>query len=111
MRLLFVGDIVGRAGRDAIVAHLPDLKRAAAIDFVVANGENAASGFGITEKICQALFQAFGAVGQNGTDAGLKTVIMMMPLGCSRRPSAKRQSAQIMHNGLEDAGLQPPHVC
>ncbi len=58
MRLLFLGDIVGRAGRDAIVAHLPELKRAAAIDMVVANGENAASGFGITDKICHTLFEA-----------------------------------------------------
>jgi metallophosphoesterase (TIGR00282 family) len=58
VRLLFLGDIVGRAGRDAIVAHLPALKRAAAIDLVVANGENAASGFGITDKICRALFEA-----------------------------------------------------
>ena len=58
MRLLFLGDIVGRSGRDAIVAHLPALKRACALDFVVANGENAASGFGITEKICAALYAA-----------------------------------------------------
>jgi len=58
VRLLFLGDIVGRSGRDAIVAHLPALKRACALDFVVANGENAASGFGITEKICAALYAA-----------------------------------------------------
>ncbi len=58
MRLLFLGDIVGRAGRDAIVTHLPKLKRACALDFVVANGENAASGFGITDKICETLFAA-----------------------------------------------------
>ena len=58
MRLLFLGDIVGRSGRDAIAAHLPALKRACALDFVVANGENAASGFGITEKICASLYAA-----------------------------------------------------
>jgi len=58
VRLLFLGDIVGRSGRDAIAAHLPALKRACALDFVVANGENAASGFGITDKICAGLFDA-----------------------------------------------------
>jgi 2',3'-cyclic-nucleotide 2'-phosphodiesterase len=58
VRLLFLGDIVGRSGRDAIVAHLPALRRAAALDLVVANGENAASGFGITDKICHTLFEA-----------------------------------------------------
>jgi metallophosphoesterase (TIGR00282 family) len=58
MRLLFCGDIVGRAGRDAVVERLPGLKRNHGIDFVVANGENAAGGFGITRKICDDLFGA-----------------------------------------------------
>jgi metallophosphoesterase (TIGR00282 family) len=58
MRLLFCGDIVGRPGRDAIAAHLPGLRQSLDLDFVVANGENAASGFGITEKICNQLFEA-----------------------------------------------------
>ena len=56
MRLLFCGDIVGRAGRDVIVERLPALKRDHTIDFVVANGENAAGGFGITKKICDDLY-------------------------------------------------------
>ena len=58
MRLLFCGDIVGRAGRDVVVERLPGLKRDHAIDFVVANGENAAGGFGITRKISDDLFAA-----------------------------------------------------
>ena len=58
MRLLFCGDIVGRAGRDVIVERLPALKRDHKIDFVVANGENAAGGFGITKKICDDLYGA-----------------------------------------------------
>ena len=58
MRLLFCGDIVGRAGRDVVVERLPALKRDHAIDFVVANGENAAGGFGITKKICDDLYGA-----------------------------------------------------
>ncbi|MGO1118417.1 TIGR00282 family metallophosphoesterase [Rhodovibrionaceae bacterium A322] len=56
MRLLFCGDILGRSGRDAVVEHLPGLRKELKLDFVVANGENAAAGFGITQKICQQLF-------------------------------------------------------
>lgn len=57
MRLLFCGDIVGRPGRDALAAHLPRVRRELEPDFIVVNGENAASGFGITEKICNSLFE------------------------------------------------------
>lgn len=58
MRLLFIGDIVGRAGRDAVIGALPGLRERYALDFVVANGENAAGGFGITAEICETLFAA-----------------------------------------------------
>ena len=58
MRMLFVGDVVGRSGRAALAAHLPRLKRDFALDFVVVNGENAAGGFGITESICQEFLDA-----------------------------------------------------
>ncbi|MDX1711828.1 MAG: TIGR00282 family metallophosphoesterase [Rhodovibrionaceae bacterium] len=58
MRLLFCGDVVGRPGRDAIQAHLPGLRRDLDADFVVVNGENAAGGFGITEKILDDLLAA-----------------------------------------------------
>lgn len=51
MRFLFLGDIVGRPGRNAVDAHLPTLRERLKLDFVVANGENSAGGFGITEKI------------------------------------------------------------
>ncbi|NIA70500.1 TIGR00282 family metallophosphoesterase [Pelagibius litoralis] len=57
MRLLFCGDIVGRPGRDVVLAQLPGLRKRLKLDFVIANGENAASGFGITEKICRQLFE------------------------------------------------------
>ncbi|HMN86071.1 MAG TPA: YmdB family metallophosphoesterase, partial [Bauldia sp.] len=50
MRLLFLGDIVGRAGRNAVVERLPGLVEAHRLDFVIVNGENAAGGFGITEE-------------------------------------------------------------
>lgn len=56
MRLLFLGDLVGRSGRTAVVEHVPDLRRKLALDFVIVNGENAAGGFGINEEICGALF-------------------------------------------------------
>lgn len=53
MRLMFLGDVVGRAGRKAVHEHLPALRERYAPDFVVLNGENSAGGFGITESICQ----------------------------------------------------------
>ncbi len=58
MKLLFIGDVVGRAGRDVVCARLPGLRDALGLDFVVLNGENAAGGYGITEKICGAFFGA-----------------------------------------------------
>ncbi len=58
MRLLFCGDIVGRSGRDVVVEHVPRLRRELGLDFVIVNGENAAGGFGITEKICNELYAA-----------------------------------------------------
>ncbi len=57
MRLLFIGDIMGRSGRTAVATHLPDLRKDLGLDFVVANGENAAAGFGITAKIAEQLFE------------------------------------------------------
>lgn len=58
MRLLYLGDIVGRSGRDGVLKHLPDLIAGLKTDFVVINGENAAGGFGITPKICDELYAA-----------------------------------------------------
>jgi 2',3'-cyclic-nucleotide 2'-phosphodiesterase len=51
MRILFVGDIVGRSGRIALANRLPGLIRDWSLDFVAVNGENSAGGFGITEAI------------------------------------------------------------
>jgi metallophosphoesterase (TIGR00282 family) len=58
MRILFIGDIVGRSGRTAVTERLPGLKRDWALDVVVINGENAAGGFGITEAIYNELLDA-----------------------------------------------------
>lgn len=51
MRILFIGDVVGRSGRAIVNERLPGLIRDWKLDFVVLNGENAAGGFGITETI------------------------------------------------------------
>lgn len=58
MRLLFLGDVVGRSGRNVVCDKLPSLRDRLAADFVVVNGENAAGGFGITETIYQDLRDA-----------------------------------------------------
>ena len=58
MRLLFLGDIMGRSGRDAVIARLPGLRQTLGLDAVVANAENAAHGFGVTAKICAEFFEA-----------------------------------------------------
>ena len=58
MKILYLGDVVGRSGRDAVIDQLPRLKRDLALDFIVVNGENAAGGFGITREICVALYEA-----------------------------------------------------
>jgi metallophosphoesterase (TIGR00282 family) len=55
MRVLFVGDVVGRSGRTAVYERLPGLVRNWKLDLVVVNGENAAGGFGITEAIYREL--------------------------------------------------------
>ncbi|MBT9288806.1 TIGR00282 family metallophosphoesterase [Prosthecodimorpha staleyi] len=58
MRLMFLGDIVGRSGRQAVIQRLPGLVERYRLDFVVINGENSAGGFGITEEICQDVLDA-----------------------------------------------------
>lgn len=56
MKILFIGDIVGRSGRDAVRDYLPLLRSRLSLDVVIANGENSAHGFGHTPKICDDLF-------------------------------------------------------
>src|SRR6476661_7502300 len=58
MRILFIGDVVGRSGRTIVVGRLPDLIGKWKLDLVVINGENAAGGFGITEVIYNELVDA-----------------------------------------------------
>jgi metallophosphoesterase (TIGR00282 family) len=58
MKILFLGDVVGRSGRDLVVDRMPDIRRRLEADFVIVNGENAAHGFGITPKICEEFYAA-----------------------------------------------------
>ncbi len=56
MNILFIGDVVGAPGRQAIAVHLPRLRSTEQIDFCIANAENAAGGFGLTRDIAEDLF-------------------------------------------------------
>jgi len=58
MRLLFLGDLLGRSGRSAAIDALPGLRARLSLDCVIVNGENAAGGFGITSQIADAVFDA-----------------------------------------------------
>jgi len=69
MRILFLGDMVGRAGREKVFEELPSLIDSLRTDFVIVNGENAAGGFGITEKIFNATIEAGADVVTTGNHA------------------------------------------
>jgi metallophosphoesterase (TIGR00282 family) len=58
MRILFLGDVMGRAGRSAVIARLPGLRRDLRLDAVVVNGENASSGRGLNAAQARDLFEA-----------------------------------------------------
>jgi len=66
LNILAIGDIIGRAGRRALQSHLSGLIDRHQIDFVVANGENLASGFGLTEKTADEMFNLGVDVLTNG---------------------------------------------
>ena len=57
MRLLFIGDVVGSLGRNTVSDYLPKLKKKYRPQVTIVNGENAASGRGITEKIYKKFLQ------------------------------------------------------
>jgi hypothetical protein len=58
VKLLFIGDIVGQPGRNAVKTLVPKLREQHALDFVIANGENSAGGSGITPKTAEEIFSA-----------------------------------------------------
>lgn len=69
MRILFLGDMVGKTGRTAVYDKLPGLMRNLKTDFVIVNGENSASGFGITRKILHETLEAGADVVTSGNHA------------------------------------------
>ena len=58
MKIIYLGDVVGKSGRTAVMKHLPILRETYNFDFLILNGENAAHGFGITPRICEEFFEA-----------------------------------------------------
>lgn len=58
MRILFIGDIIGRSGRAVLKKQLLKLKKNKHYDIVIANGENSASGFGITDRVYKELLSS-----------------------------------------------------
>ena len=66
LTVLFLGDVVGEPGRNAVIARLPELKARHTVDFIIVNGENAAGGRGITAKITIDLLRAGASVITSG---------------------------------------------
>ena len=73
MKVLFVGDICGRPGRQAAQTLIPELRRELDLDFVIANGENAAGGVGLTPDILQEFLQQGVGYWQQQSRAGNKS--------------------------------------
>jgi len=69
VNILLCGDVVGRPGRDAVKAHLAPVKRELAIDLAIVNAENAAHGFGLTERLCGELYDAGADILTTGNHA------------------------------------------
>lgn len=57
MRILFCGDVMARSGREAVEKYIPQLRDRFDLDCVIVNGENAASGYGITQTICRSFYK------------------------------------------------------
>jgi len=75
MKILFIGDIVGNPGREAVKKLLPLLKQEFGLDFVIANAENAAGGSGITSRVANELFDAGVSVLTSGDHIWKKSEI------------------------------------
>ena len=72
MRILMIGDVIGKPGRDAVRALLPDLKHEKSIDFVIWNGENTAGGYGITADTAAELLDSGVDVLTSGNTSGTR---------------------------------------
>jgi len=75
MKILFIGDVVGSPGREAINKLLPGLKEEYSLDFVIANAENASGGSGITSKVAKDLFDSGVSVLTSGDHIWKKSEI------------------------------------
>ena len=75
MKVLFLGDIVGRSARQSVIAQLPDIRSELGLDAIIVNCENAAGGFGVTPAICDELFAAGADVLTTGNHVWDKTEI------------------------------------
>lgn len=84
MRLLFLGDVVGSSGRAAVYDAIPTLRARYSLDFLIVNGENAAGGFGITEKIFNELIDAGADVVTLGNHAFDQKDTLVYIERCSR---------------------------
>jgi len=58
LKLLFIGDIVGKPGREIVEERVPRMRREEGLDFVIANGENSAAGAGITGALARSLLES-----------------------------------------------------
>ncbi len=100
MRILFIGDIVGRSGRNILLDRMPKLIAEWQLELVVVNGENAAGGFGITEAIYHAFIDA-------GADA--VTLVNTIP-GLVIDVDRRRPALGFGGGGVSGAGLLPVGV-
>ncbi|HNY85078.1 MAG TPA: TIGR00282 family metallophosphoesterase [Candidatus Hydrogenedentes bacterium] len=89
MRILFIGDVVGRTGRAAVARILPELRKAQAVDLVVANAENSAAGIGATPATLQELRRQGVDLFTLGNHTWRKKELLdaMDGLACAARPA------------------------
>src|SRR5271169_4775057 len=76
MRTLFIGDIVGSPGRQIVQDRLADIVAQKQVDLVIANGENSASGFGITPRLAEELLKMGIDVLTGGNQSGDRKEIL-----------------------------------
>ena len=95
MRILFIGDIVGSPGRQIVQDRLADIVVQQRIDLVIANGENAASGFGITPRLAEELLKTGIEVLTGGNHSWDRKEIL-------DHKARKEQLAQLAHKEQRD---------
>lgn len=101
MRILFLGDVFAKSGRNAVVERLPLLKADYNCDFVIVNGENAAHGKGITKKIYQSLMDAGADVVTLGNHAFSKSEI---------KESIETCASLVFPKNIEHEGNVPSYI-